>query len=702
MARLKSPQQLEAERQEARRYLRGTYMLPIDRLLLIYARQSSKFQVINNKQAALQQTEDLILRGLDLEWKREQMLLFVENYFTKDGKRTSAIRSVSGSIPIEDRPGLRTIVDEYVKKGLAGAIICYDVSRLTRDADLVDAMLLAKACKDARVVIITNDTVYDFNNPKQNDLERFIDEAKVAAAFVEKHIKGKVLAARTRKAEKDGLLANGRAPIGLMTDKKPGYRVSNNLLPSLHAPYVNALYEGFLALNASVALLYREVAGKVVFPDVPGIDPNSIHLRHIEGGWTISSRKGLKHILTNPMYDGHLVFNGKIVKRNAHPAIVEHAVWQYVFDILADTDIEGNPIERGPKVVRFNQRGNNTDALLAGVRHDGRPVIEGTGNYGVYVYVPTNSSKKNAYCIKLGGHGEMDTYTAGIDVPTLDKLFEERLMVRLDLQAEIEQRNSQKFSGQAHEYIHGYSVVTAFKELGEESTPPKTGYEDAINETREALTWVTRQIDIGGRHMSDKELDEKYASKANLRRRLADLEARHDKANRARAELEQAKEDCRTARCQWGSWDSERKRRLIRLVTNSITLEQVSAGWLSLTVVWTPYLGTDIDVAETALIWQRAGNRWTDEEIDVLKAHYSTDTRGELLGLLPARSWVAIRTKGAAEGLARPWTSVDTDLPEDMSLTDRAMIEQHELCMNDPGKRVWWLSPVNLGCEPLN
>jgi DNA invertase Pin-like site-specific DNA recombinase len=700
MARLKSPQHLEAERQEARRYLLGTFRLPTDKLLLIYARQSSKKQVINNKQAALQQTEDLILRGLDLEWKREQMLLFVENYFTKDGRRTDAIRSVSGTIPIEDRPGLRTIVEEYVKKGLAGAILCYDVSRLTRDADLVDAILLAKACKDAHVVIITNDTVYDFNNPKRDDLKRFVEEAKIAAAFVKKHILGKVLPARTRKAEKDGLLANGRAPIGLMTDKKDG-KASNNLLPSPHATHVNALYERFLELN-SVALLYREVAGKVVFPDVPGIDPNSIHLRHIEGGWTISSRKGLKHILTNPAYAGHLVFNGKIVKRNAHKAIVEHKVWQYVFDILSDTDIEGNPIERGPKVVRFNQRGNNTDALLAGVRHDGRPVIEGVGKYGVYVYVPTDSGKKNAYCIKLGGHGELDTYTAGIDVPTLDRLFEERLMLRLDLQAASEQKASPKFPKQAQEYVHGYSMVTAFKEPGEEDTPPKTGYEDAIDQIREDLAWVTKEIDIGGRYMEPSELDAKYASKANLRRRLADLEARHANANKAREELEQAKEDCKEARWQWGKWDMERKRRLIRLVTSSITLEQVAVGWLSLTIVWTPYLGMDIDSTDTALIWQHAGNRWTDEEIDVLKAYYSTSTRKELLGLLPARSWDAIRTKGAAVRLKRPWMSADTGQPEDMSLTDRAMIEKYELCLDDPGKRIWWLSLVNLGCEPLS
>ncbi len=172
MAKLKSQAQLEQERLESVRYLLGNFLLPTDRPLLIYARQSTVKQVLTNVYSALQQTEDLLERGLQLGWKRELATLFVENRLAQDGK----IKSVSGRISIEQRPGLKTIM-EYIKAGKVGALMCVDVSRLTRDADLVDAIMLAKACKDNHVVILTNDAMFDFNNPTRNDLDAFIEEA---------------------------------------------------------------------------------------------------------------------------------------------------------------------------------------------------------------------------------------------------------------------------------------------------------------------------------------------------------------------------------------------------------------------------------------------------------------------------------------------------------------------------------------------
>ena len=70
--------------------------------------------------------------------------------------------------------------------------------------------------------------------------------------------------------------------------------------------------------------------GEPLFPDVEGWTPDTHILKAcVTGGWTVSTRFGLKYILTNPMYAGHLVFNGSIVKYNAHPAIVDADNWQY-------------------------------------------------------------------------------------------------------------------------------------------------------------------------------------------------------------------------------------------------------------------------------------------------------------------------------------------------------------------------------------
>ena len=180
-------------------------------------------------------------------------------------------------------------------------------------------------------------------------------EAIAAKEYVRKQIKGKMLKNRTRKANM-GLVANGVAPIGLMLDES-----RDSLTPSPHAERVDWLYGRFRAHDANLGALLREVIGMArrgepLFPDVGGWIPDRIFLKRVHGGWTVSTRFGLKYILTNPMYQGHLVWNGSIVKMNAHAPIVDADNWQYAFDHLADVDLEGNEIERDKRAVATHRR----------------------------------------------------------------------------------------------------------------------------------------------------------------------------------------------------------------------------------------------------------------------------------------------------------------------------------------------------------
>jgi hypothetical protein len=90
---------------------------------------------------------------------------------------------------------------------------------------------------------------------------------------------------------------------------------------------------------------------------------------------------------SNPMYAGHLVFNERVVKRNAHPAIVYADNWQYAFDHLSDVDLDGNPMEWPNRVVRYAQKGSTNMALLAGTRDNGKLVIDGVNGSHVYVNI---------------------------------------------------------------------------------------------------------------------------------------------------------------------------------------------------------------------------------------------------------------------------------------------------------------------------
>jgi DNA invertase Pin-like site-specific DNA recombinase len=683
MARLKTQAQLEAERQEAARYALGRFELPLDRLLLVYARQSSTKQIVANVQSAKQQTVDLIEYGTELGWTRDgnaDYKLFVEKAVTRDGE----IRGVSGTVRISEREGLREVV-EIINSGTAGAVLVVDISRLFRGEDLIDATVFANACKRNRVMVLTKDgesaDVFDFNNPNKEEVKRFINEAAGAAEFVKRHIRGKMLANRSRKARRDGLLGNGLAPVGMSVVKEEvgerGWRrmVGQRLVPSVHAPNVNALYERYEALGASLTQLHKEIVGKPIFPDHPDIDPSSMFLTKVPGGWTVKSQAALKHILTNPVYIGHVVFDGRVVKRNAHPAIIDPDLWEFAFLHLSNTDLDGIPIERPERVARFTRKGQQTAGLLSGVREDGKPVLEGAN--GKHVYVQRNKSKAGAaYTIK--DYHEMDTgyYDAGISVPELDCIFSSRLMLWLQTDAAA--------SGQL------YSRFTQLDETPEDG--PDIQLQDDIEETRKELTSVARRLDVAGDLMEDRELRAAYSRKSQLTKRLAEVEHKLAKQVTMREELRKARQDLLTAPEKWGTWPIDRKQRFVRLVTQSIILEQVpeSDGWLRMTICWCPLVGWS--TGDVAFIWRQTGGNWTEEETNLLRTWYLRATKSELLHIFPKRSWLAISSKWSSLGLSteRNKRRSDTDLPDHMSVSDHNVLERYELRTDAQGQRVWW------------
>jgi DNA invertase Pin-like site-specific DNA recombinase len=415
MAKLKTLAQLEQERQDAARYALGNVTLDTDRLLLIYARQSSSKQYVSNIYSAMEQRDGLLERAGELGWTRdEQRILYIENQLARKTQ-------VSGSLRIDQRPGLQAIA-EVIETGKASAVLVVSVDRITRDEDLITPTAFANLCKKHHVLIVTDDYIFDFNNPNRDDMGRFMNEAIAAKEYVRKQIKGKMLKNRTRKANM-GRVANGVAPIGLMLDES-----RNNLVPSPHAERVNWLYGRFRAHDANLAGLLHEILGMArhgvpLFPDSDGIDPKTIYLKRMVGGWTVKSRTGLRGILTNPMYQGHLVFNGRIVKRNAHPAIVDADNWQFAFDNLADVDLDGNPIEHAKRTVRYSQQMSTNTALLAGTRHTGKLVIDGVN--GQHVYVQISSAKSYGVYLLLNRHElTANGFETSIDTRELDGILD--------------------------------------------------------------------------------------------------------------------------------------------------------------------------------------------------------------------------------------------------------------------------------------
>jgi hypothetical protein len=694
MATLRTQAVIEQQDEEERKKKRGEY--PVEpytrRLALLYSRYSTSEQVKQSVKKGVEQSSTLISRATrDYDWTRDLLVIFLENKIAEDGR----VKSVSGTIPIEKRAQLETIYKEYIPSGKVGAIFVDDVSRLTRDADLVDAALLARACKKHDVIIITTGRVYNFR--REGDLDNFLDEAKAAALWLKTHLHDKMLRNRRIKVEEQGKLGNGVAPIGLMRhavldpESSPLKRIyiEDTLIPSPHAPQVAWLHRRFRELAASKAALLAELAamaqaGNPLFPVVDGIRPGTIYLTRVERdgallGWTIASRYGLENILGNLAYKGTLVWNGRIVKENAWDAIVDPIDWQYAFDHVAPVDENNQPVKR-QAVKRFSQRDKTPNtALLAGCRHDGKPVIDGVGDANVFVNVG-----KGMYIVekRVGKYGA-SAYETGISVSELDGIVERSILDRLERTQWFVDRIEEMPVRPHHTRTVKAPLLDAVQTVSQEKVVQPSSVLAGIDGE---IKQLDSDLNLFGKIMAVEDRGKAYEKLARLRQRKANIEQEQAREAAHQEELEQGKADIKAASQQYRSWDLERKRRFFRVITDSILLEELADGWLRLTVTWSELVGTGI---EHCYIWRTSGHEWSEQETELLRERYPQASRHSLLETFPTRSFTAITRKAIASGIRRIVDSEPATMPADMSLSDKLIIDKYSV---KPGVRVQWVS----------
>src|SRR5260370_2312956 len=607
MGKIKTLDQIQAEEYEARTKEARPYQT--SKLLIIYARQSTINQFINNVESQQEQALDLMDYGARLGWIEELRLLFIENQLA-DG----TIKNASGRLRIEEREGLQAGLD-LIKRDKVGAILVSSIDRLFRDETQVQAAVFAAECKSHGVQILTLEgDIYDFNVPSRKDTEDFLEAAKEAAEYLN-HIR-RMNRRRERKALRGEYAGHG-VPTGFMLDGDRKHR--NYVANPVWSPIMAGLLRRFRELGGNFAALREEVVGKPIFPELPDDIKQRvgrIYLTQVPGGYSINSWSGLRNMLINPALIGHKLYKGRLIK-DSHPAIVDASDFWYAFNILSNTDIDGNERKAGKRIVR-----KSSSALLSGARANGEAtLLSSQGN--VYVFQP--EGKEAAYVINHFDQGR-EAFVASIRVCELDQMFEEILLIRL---AEVAQRQ-----------VAG----TPYDELCDMQETALVSVHESIAQARKELARVNREHDVNFDLMTNKELRENRIARNELLRQIEELE------NKVR-EAETAKQDLCEVQCllcdagkTWADLSLEKKRRYIKIITSGVWLNAYKPGWLRLDVIWSPIMGLFDD--NRCIIWQQSSSKvWSEEEIALLMANYSSQSRACLINTLPYRSWRAIRTQ---------------------------------------------------------
>lgn len=694
MRRFKTVEELEQERQEQLRYLPGAQQkLPIDKLVLIYGRQSTVKQFVTNTESAQRQAIDLLEYALLLGWPDNLRLLFIENQL-KDG----TIKNASGRLRIDQRPGLSEVV-ALIKTGTVGAVLVCAVDRLFRDETLVGPTFFADLCKQYHVLILTQDELYDFNHPGHGSdkYNAFILECMKAKDLIEKHIKGTMHRNRTRKAMR-GEFTGHAIPTGFMLDENHLFYVPN----PIWAPIMKKLLKRFRQLDANMAQFRREIVGYPIFPELPeeiAKRVGRIQLTKVPGGYTVKSYDGLRMMLTNVALIGHIAYQGRIVKENAHPAIVDEADFWFCFNRLSPTTLDGAPIS--PSTVR-RYNSHSSVALLQGKRKNGDAVI--TSTHG-FVYAMPNGEHTN-YVVRDKDRISVNKDAACIRMEVLDDIFLDRLLARLNTFREVHQMFQQK-QGQVkgelalgsflayQMYLHNQDDGTTAQDVPSYLLQTMQQDEDislvsipgTLAIARKDLAKLQRDYDVTFDLMSDKELRDNRAQRLKLTKDIAEMEAKLEEAAASAQDIQEIGILLDDAYTVWPTLTLEKKRRFIRAGTTSISLDVLATGWLQLTIHWSPFLC--YDVFDVAYIWQQsgAGKVWTDEENAILKAMYPTADRNDILAALPTRSWTSISAHAYGFGLKRQVQRWSFDLPRVVSVEDQRIMQRYGL---DAEQQVTW------------
>src|SRR5438105_1956147 len=148
------------------------------KLLILYIRQSTKKQVLENLESHMQQALDLLEHGRELGWADDLIKTRNENEIS------GVLRNASGRLRIDEREGLQVTVEDIVKDEV-GAVLVQDVSRLFRDEDGVEPRVFMQKCREHNVLVLLLDgDIYDFNHPQRDDGKRFCDDADIAASYL--------------------------------------------------------------------------------------------------------------------------------------------------------------------------------------------------------------------------------------------------------------------------------------------------------------------------------------------------------------------------------------------------------------------------------------------------------------------------------------------------------------------------------------
>jgi len=450
-----------------------------------------------------------------------------------------------------------------------------------------------------------------------------------------------------------GLFVGTNLGMGFVTKGKK--KEQTILIYEPWADRIRWMFKHFKELD-DVYKLGHEIEGMAyLFPDPSADDfltyTFKIHMTKVPGGFKPSCIETIKYMLSNLSYGGAIIYKGAIITWDSTRAIVDKELALWAYHKITGRDIEGNLLDG---VERRSLREDSAQAVLKYLLRDPTGAIYVLNrDHPGYVRLKDRKVK-----------GKLFKYTDfSIRAHLVDGIFLERVKALAIADQHIAQ-----------------TIEQSIKSLEEQHIEETVSIEDQLVnvrlEIKKTLAFLHDKILM----LTPKEKGDYNKSLAGLRDQEQQLLEAQEQALQTdlKKDFQELEDLLVDIPGQLDGCTMERKQKLAKLITESVTIEEVSVHWLRFTVLWRGPLANRPDVC---LIWRQQGRRrsddWTQEEDEYIRVNYPEGDKCAILEMLPVRTWKMISRRAAILGVHRR-ISTSSSIPENVTMQDLSVIPDRE------------------------
>jgi DNA invertase Pin-like site-specific DNA recombinase len=330
--------------------------LPLERNAFVYQRLSTHEQ--KRKSLWSLEMQDALVEQARAEGYRDDQIL-VE-------KRDLGISGTKGK---EHRPGLAYLIQQ-IEAGVVESVYVVHISRISRDQTLIDGLEFGELCRRHGVIIVMPTMRLNLRDTMHRRL--YLQEIERAADEIEL-LKMRLGGPKRHKAL-SGRWDGRSVPIGYLLDDDPTSETHDHYVAyAPHAEVIRAVFQALMQVGTPThAARWLRDQGVIVpaFPvDMVAHERRSSIVRSAKpprcsGGFFIPPSL-VESIVTNPVYLGWWLVDGRVVGTENHPPIVDEETFLLAQDVL---------IEHGRAPHRPGGLGSQAPQLLSGLlwcgRHD--------------------------------------------------------------------------------------------------------------------------------------------------------------------------------------------------------------------------------------------------------------------------------------------------------------------------------------------